>query len=76
MIVKNHDKHNAESMVAYYTDFIRMHHEYRKSIPAGLNLPKSVKTALDRIFNEAVIERERWENVLRDRYPNEEEKRD
>lgn len=64
----DNDKNNAEAMVAYYTDFIRSHQEYRKSIPHVLKLPKSVDTALSRIFSEVIIERQRWENVLEEKH--------
>ena len=54
----------SQSMISQYESFIEKHREYRKSIPPRLKLPKSVRTALDRIHSEAVIEKTWWETLL------------
>ena len=54
----------AEEWVAFYEEFIKKHHEYRKSIPITFNMPKSVDAALFRIHSEAVLEKNRWQAAV------------
>ena len=52
----------AEEDIQKLDDFITLHHRYKKAIPCKGRLPAYVGKALDRILQEAIIEKTRWEN--------------
>ena len=53
----------AKEQVERLEEFITLHHQYRKAIPFKTRLPKSIDIALDRILQEAIIEKTSWENI-------------